>query len=93
MQLESGTKDLVWDKERFDVRDTVMGHSIKFGKVRSDDNKLHQYFYNKWGIYPGEGTLEQCYDTPFNIPNASIKYCPKIDDANHVSKITAGRYE
>jgi len=93
IRIQKAVKDLVWDKERFNVRDTIMGHSIKMGGVQSDDNRLHQYFYNKWGIYPGEGTLDQCYDTPFNIPDASIKYYPKYDDANHVSKIVKVRYE
>jgi hypothetical protein len=94
IRIQKAFPHVRWEKIKFDVSDTIMGHSIKLGGVRSNDNILHQYFYNKWGHYPGSGaTFEDCYDLPFNLPDVDIKYCPDKDDKNHVSKITKGRYE
>jgi hypothetical protein len=70
-----------------------MGHSISLGGVTSRDRILHQYFYNKWGYYPGGGhETKQYYATPFNIEGMDIKYCPKEHEKFHVSKIVIGRY-
>jgi hypothetical protein len=94
IRIKKAIPDVRWEKIKFDVSDTIMGHSIKLGGVRSNDNILHQYFFNKWGHYPGGGhPIEEYYDTPFNLPNVDIKYCPLEDDANHVSFIKKGRYE
>lgn len=94
IRIKKAIPNVKWEKTFFDVSDTVMGHSINIGGVRSKDNILHQYFYNKWGHYPGGGNpTEEYYDTPFNLPDVDIKYCPKEDDLNHVSRITAGRYK
>jgi hypothetical protein len=94
IRIKKAIPNVKWEKTKFDVSDTVMGHSIKLGGVRSNDNILHQYFYNKWGHYPGGGhPTEEYYDTPFNLPDVDIKYCPKENDINHVSKILKGRYE
>ena len=94
IRIKKAIPNVKWEKIVFDVSDTVMGHSINLGGVRSNDNILHQYFYNKWGHYPGGGNpTEEYYDTPFNLPDVDIKYCPKEDDLNHVSRITAGRYK
>jgi hypothetical protein len=91
--LQKAFPNIKWEKTTFDVSDTIMGHSIKLGGVRSNDNILHQYFYNKWGHYPGGGhPVNEYYDTPFNLPDVDIKYFPKENDVNHVSKITKGRY-
>lgn len=93
IRINKTIPNVKWEKPTVDASDTIMGHSIKFGNVRSNDNILHQYFYNKWGHYPGGGhPAEEYYATPFNIPGASISYCPTEDDENHVSKITKGRY-
>jgi hypothetical protein len=93
IRIHKAVPDLNWDNHTFDVSDTIMGHSISLGGVRSKDRLLHQYFYNKWGYYPGGGhEAKEYYATPFNIPGMDIKYCPQEDDANHISKITAGRY-
>jgi hypothetical protein len=94
IRIKKAIPDVRWEKIKFDVSDTIMGHSIKLGGVRSNDNILHQYFFNKWGHYPGGGhPIEEYYDTPFNLPNVDIKYCPLEDDDNHVSFIKKGRYE
>jgi hypothetical protein len=93
IRIKKAIPDVRWEKIKFDVSDTIMGHSIKLGGVRSNDNILHQYFFNKWGHYPGGGhPTEEYYDTPFNLPNVDIKYFPLEDDANHVSFIENGRY-
>jgi GT2 family glycosyltransferase len=93
IRLQKAFPNIKWEKTTFDVSDTIMGHSIKLGGVRSNDNILHQYFYNKWGHYPGGGhPVNEYYDTPFNLPDVDIKYFPKENDVNHVSKITKGRY-
>jgi len=93
IRINKAMPDVKWEKVNFDVSDTIMGHSINLGGVRSKDRILHQYFYNKWGYYPGGGhKANEYYATPFNIPTMDIKYCPKENDINHVSKIKAGRY-
>lgn len=93
VRIQKSMPNVIWEKIQFDVTDTIMAHSIKLGGVTSDDNKLQQYFYNKWGCYPGNGAgIDDCWDTPFNIPNIDMKYCPRPDDKNHISKITKGRY-
>jgi hypothetical protein len=94
IRIKKAIPNVKWEKIKFDISDTVMGHSISLGGVRSNDNVLHQYFYNKWGHYPGGGNpIEEYYDTPFNLPNVDVKYYPKEDDINHVSRIVKGRYE
>jgi hypothetical protein len=93
IRIKKAIPNVKWEKITFDVSDTIMGHSINLGGVRSNDNILHQYFYNKWGHYPGGGNeIEEYYPTPFNKKDADMKYFPKEDDENHVSKITKGRY-
>jgi hypothetical protein len=93
IRIKKAIPDVRWEKIKFDVSDTIMGHSIKLGGVRSNDNILHQYFFNKWGHYPGGGhPTEEYYDAPFNLPDVDIKYCPLEGDANHVSFIKNGRY-
>jgi len=94
IRIRKAIPNVKWEKIKFDVSDTVMGHSINIGGVRSNDNILHQYFCNKWGHYPGGGNpIDEYYDTPFNLPIVSIKYCPEKNDPDHVSKISRGRYE
>jgi hypothetical protein len=94
IRIKKAMPNVKWEKILFDVSDTIMGHSVKLGGVRSNDNLLHQYFYNKWGQYPGGGhTVDKLYPTPFNLPNVDFKYCPKEDDENHISFIKKVRYE
>ncbi len=73
----------VWQKVPVDLRDKGMGHSLKLGRVKTQDkNKLRSYFFKKWG-----GITPPIYKNPFNDKNNSVEYCPKPDDPNGINNI------
>ncbi len=73
----------LWEKVPVDLKDKGMGHSIKLGKIKTqDNNKLRRYFVEKWG-----GIHPPIYKHPFNDKNNSVKYFPKPDDPNGINNI------
>jgi hypothetical protein len=88
---KNGGNSYLWCKQKFDVSDTIMGHSIKVGKLTSSpehEHSIRRYFEFKWGLPPGTGTIEEVYNYPFNDLNNSIAYFPKNDSEKyHISKV------
>ena len=84
----------LWTKESFDVSDTIMGHSIKIGGVVSTpvhEKAIRDYFEAKWGMPPGQGSIDDCYDSPFNNSNNSLSYFPRnADEEYHISSFENG---
>jgi len=66
------------------VRDMGPSHSTQLAGLRVDNTQENiEYFKTKWGGY-GTGDAKECdinklYDQPFNDPNNSIKYWPKVE--------------
>lgn len=88
IRVQKAVPNLRWGKVKFDISDTIMGHSIKLGGVVSDDERLRQYFKNKWGIFPGgEHGMEDYYETPFNLKSVTLKYYPKENEKNNIKYI------
>jgi hypothetical protein len=70
----------LWTKQKFDISDTIMAHSIKVGGLTSSpehEEALRQYFEAKWGLPPDQGSIDDVYDYPFNDSSNSLKYFPK----------------
>lgn len=65
----------LWEKAPVDLKDMGMAHSIKKGHVESDNDKLRQYYFEKWGVVP-EDDHEGAYRTPFNGEFNSVNYWP-----------------
>lgn len=67
--------DFKWEKVVIDIKDTIMGHSIRLGDVPVNDAVLMDYYNRKWGKYPGTGEdASNTYPTPFNDPNLDLKF-------------------
>lgn len=65
----------LWTKELVDVKDTIMGHSMKLNKINTDDPHHRSYYEKKWGAVPGTGEhLLNTYEFPFNDPKNDITY-------------------
>ena len=68
-------KMLLWTKELVDVKDTIMSHSMKLNKIKTDDPHHRVYYEKKWGRLPGTGEhLLNTYEHPFNDPKNDITY-------------------
>lgn len=66
-----------WEKVTIDITDTIMGHSLRLGDVRPNDEALMAYYENKWGMSPGSGeNASNTFNTPFNDPSLDLKYFP-----------------
>jgi hypothetical protein len=84
-------RSYLWAKEKFDVSDTIMAHSIKIGGLTSSpehEEALRKYYKAKWGFFPGgEKSIDDIYNHPFNNPNNNIKYFPKNENEKyHISR-------
>lgn len=67
--------DFKWEKDIIDIKDTIMGHSLRLGDVRPNDEALMDYYERKWGKRPGSGEdITNTYDHPFNDPSLDLKY-------------------
>ena len=73
--IVNAKKVLLWTKESVDVKDTMMSHSMKLNKIKTND-KHHKYYYEqKWGMPPGTGeNILNTYEHPFNNSKYSIKF-------------------
>jgi hypothetical protein len=88
-------RSYLWTREKFDVSDTIMAHSIKIGGLRSSpehEEAIRQYYKAKWGFLPGgEKSIDDIYDYPFNDPHNDIKYFPKNENEKyHISGFEKG---
>jgi hypothetical protein len=64
-----------WQKVKIDIKDTIMGHSIKLGGVDPGMGVTREYYNKKWGRYPS--TSEDPYNSyfyPFNDPEKGLGY-------------------
>lgn len=82
-----GVNNQIWEKVPVDVKDMGMAHSIKIGKIKTqNNNKLRRYFFEKWG-----GINPPIYKHPFNNKNNSVKYFPKPNDQNGINNIKTNK--
>ncbi len=83
IRIAFGLSGQLWQKVPVDLRDKGMAHSIKIGKIKTqDNNKLRKYFFEKWG-----GITPPIYKSPFNNKNNSVKYFPEPEDPKGINNI------
>lgn len=75
LAFELDYRTQLWEKVPVDCKDMGMAHSIKKGKITSDNDKLRQYYFEKWGIMP-EDDHDGAYKKPFNGEFNPIAYWP-----------------
>jgi hypothetical protein len=73
-----GRHTQLWTKVPVDVTDTMMGHSIHLGGVRTNPDAQIDYFRRKWGRHPGDGHIP-AYTHPFNDPVNPQSYWPPCE--------------
>ena len=65
----------MWQKVKIDIKDTIMGHSIKLGDVDPRMTVTRKYYNKKWGIDPrGDAGLHNSYFYPFNDSEKGLGY-------------------
>lgn len=62
-----------------DMRHTSTSHSISLAGVKASYAPRNEYFKRKWGREGGDWQ-NSGYDTPFNLSDKPLSYCPEAED-------------